>query len=245
MNIIKRIHPLAKFFISLSLIIPVFVSTNYIPPLVYLALSTILVLLSKSTKIYRLLLVFLILLPFSISIFLLNALYGKYTESGYVKFLSITLYRRNLYNGISLGIRSYALGVISVSWVLIIDFSKMIKGLMQNFKLNPKIGYSLFVGINAIPHIAEEFKRIQDVKKIKGLTRPMPLAVTLNILIQAVRYSEQASLSMTARNLGPQRSYYRDNRLGKYDYRMTFFFYSLSLLVSIFLAINGLFKVGI
>jgi len=245
MNKIKEIHPLAKFFISMSLIIPVFISSNYIPPLVFLSLSTILVLLSGSTKFYKLLLVFIILLPFSLSIFLLNALYGKFTEGNIVKVLSFTFYKRNLYNGISLAVRSYTLGVISVSWVLIIDFSKMIKGLMQSFKLNPKIGYSLFVGINAIPHIAEEFKRIRDVKSIRGLNRPMPFAVTLNILIQAIRFSEQASLSMVARNLGPEKSFYRDNKLKQHDYVTIVMFYFLSLLISLFLVIMGFFKVGL
>lgn len=245
MRIIKKIHPLAKFFISLSLLIPVFISTNPYPSLVFLFLSTIIVLLSKSTKLYKLLLVFLVLLPFSISIFLLNALYGKYTDGETINFLSFTFYKRNLYNGLALGIRSFTLGVISISWAMIIDFSVMVKGVMQSFKLNPKIGYSLFVGINAIPHIAEEFKRIQDVRRIRELRRPMPLAVTLNILIQAVRFSEQASLSMTARNLGSERSYYRDNRLTNFDYRMVLFFYILSLAIAILLAINGLFKVGI
>ena len=245
MKIINKIHPLAKFFISLSLIIPVFISTNPFPPLVFLILSTILVLFSKDTKPSRILLVFIILIPFSTSIFLLNAFYGKYTEGEFIKILSFNLYKKNLYNGVSLGIRSFSLGVISISWALTIDFSKMIKGLMQSFKLNPKIGYSLFVGINAIPHITEEFKRIRDVKKIRGLYKPMPFAITLNILIQAVRFSEQASLSMAARNLSSKRSYYRDNRLRSFDYKMIFLFYGLSLTISILLVILKLYKVGI
>ena len=245
MNSIKNIHPLAKFFIALSLIIPVFISSNYFPSVVFLSISTILVLLSRSTKLYKLLLVFVILLPFSLSIFILNALYGKFTEGGVITILSFSLYKKNLYNGISLAVRSYGLGVISVSWVLIIDFSKMIKGLMQSFKLDPRIGYSLFVGINAIPHTVEEFKRIRDVKKIRGLNRPMPLAVTLNILIQAIRFSEQASLSMTARNLHSEKSFYRDNRLKHNDYITIVVFYFFSLLISLFLGITGLFKVGL
>jgi len=243
---LKKVHPAAKFFISLSLILPLFFSDNLFPPIFYIIFSTLLMLFFDTICVKRLALIFFFFLPFSVSIFLLNALYGKYTTSPeLLLFGRFHLYKQNLIRGIALGTRAYALGVISVSWVLLIDFTRMIKGFMQSFHLNPKIAYALFTGINAIPTIKDEYQRVRQVKRLRGIRRPMILALLINILAQSVRYAERASLAMTARALGIIRTFYTDERVLTRDFIFVGIFYGINFVFVGLFSYLGLYHFGI
>lgn len=214
MRFLKHIHPLSKLFISFSFILPIFFSNSLFPPLFYLLLSTVSMLLFDRVHPFRLLGILLFFLPFSSGIFLLNVFHGRVETQGQLASLfGFVVNRENLNRGIVLGLRIYSLGVISVSWVLLIDFSRMIQGLMQSFRLDPKIGYSLFVGINAIPTIRDEYVRVKQVKKLRGIRGLRLVPILVNILTQAIRYSERASLAMTSRGLHTKRSFYHDHRI--------------------------------
>ncbi len=238
------IHPLAKLFISLTFIFPIFLSSNLIPSISFLALTLLTILIMDTPKIKGFILTFIAMFPVGISIFLLNAINGKFT-TGYIVFtiLNHPIYMNNIKIGISLGFRSFALGFISISWVLIIDFNRVIQGMMQTFNLNPKIGFSLFTGVNAIPYLKDELIRVKTIKKLRCIKRPMILPIALNILAQAVRFSERASLSMISKNLTDKRTFYRYEKLVKKDYIAIVIFSTVNLLISILLAVNGYFKI--
>jgi len=111
--------------------------------------------------------------------------------------------------GVVLFLRAIACGMISAVFVLTTDPGHFIKALMADWKLSPRIGYSLFSALQLVPDLASELRQIRIARAMKRGKPPSafiypPELVTLFIplLAYAIRRAGRAAIAMEARGLG-------------------------------------------
>lgn len=111
--------------------------------------------------------------------------------------------------GIVLFLRAIACGMISALFALTTDPGALIKALMANWRLSPRIGYSLFSVLQLVPDLAAEAQQIRlacAMKQGKPPSRfPNPAeAATLLVplLAYAIRRANRAAIALEARGLG-------------------------------------------
>lgn len=139
----------------------------------------------------RYLKLFLLVVLFSLSLFVLNYLYST---------LSMAFY--NFF-------RAILLTFVSVSASFIIDFEWLLLFMMSKKVLSPTKGYPIFAAINAIEHLKEEKKRLDHLAKMRGLTGIRhQFRLILPLLVFAVRHSQRSATAMIARGLNDQKNFY-------------------------------------
>lgn len=111
--------------------------------------------------------------------------------------------------GIVLFLRAIACGMISAVFVLTTDPGRFIKALMADWKLSPRVGYSLFSALQLVPDLASELRQIRIARAMKKGRPPTafiypPELVTLFIplLAFAIRRAGRAAIAMETRGLG-------------------------------------------
>lgn len=128
--------------------------------------------------------------------------------------------------GIVLFLRAIACGMISAVFVLTTDPGHFIKALMADWKLSPRIGYSLFSALQLVPDLASELRQIRIARAMKRGRPPSafiypPELITLFIplLAYAIRRAGRAAIAMEARGLGAgqRRTILAAPRLGRRD----------------------------
>ncbi|WP_119272803.1 energy-coupling factor transporter transmembrane component T family protein [Taklimakanibacter deserti] len=128
--------------------------------------------------------------------------------------------------GIVLFLRAIACGMISAVFVLTTDPGHFIKALMADWKLSPRIGYSLFSALQLVPDLASELRQIRIARAMKRGKPPSAFIypqelVTLFIplLAYAIRRAGRAAIAMEARGLGAgqARTILAAPRLGRRD----------------------------
>ena len=128
--------------------------------------------------------------------------------------------------GIVLFLRAIACGMISAVFVLTTDPGHFVKALMADWKLSPRIGYSLFSALQLVPDLASELRQIRIARAMKKGKPPStflypPEFVTLFIplLAYAIRRAGRAAIAMESRGLGAKaaRTVVAAPRLGRRD----------------------------
>lgn len=160
----------------------------------------------------RYLKLFLLVVLFSLSLFVLNYLYST---------LSMAFY--NFF-------RAILLTFVSVSASFIIDFEWLLLFMMSKKVLSPTKGYPIFAAINAIEHLKEEKKRLDHLAKMRGLTGIRhQFRLILPLLVFAVRHSQRSATAMIARGLNDQKNFYYDYSIKVSDWYFAAFFFGLQL----------------
>lgn len=117
--------------------------------------------------------------------------------------------------GIVLFLRAIACGMISSLFALTTDPGDLIKALMADWRLSPRIGYSLFSVLQLVPDLAAEAQQIRLARAMKRGKPPSRIpnpaeAVTLIVplLAYAIRRASRAAIALESRGLGsdPQRT---------------------------------------
>ena len=111
--------------------------------------------------------------------------------------------------GLVLFLRAIACGMISAVFVLTTAPGQFIKALMNDWRLSPRIGYSLFSALQLVPDLAAEAQQIRLARAMrKGQPPrliPSPLEVAslvVPLLAYAIRRASRAAIAMEARGLG-------------------------------------------
>ncbi len=204
-------HPLPLLVLSF---IPIFAILILGPGLttVYLFLLHSLLCLVCGIGFKRYLKLFLLVVLFSLSLFVLNYLYST---------LSMAFY--NFF-------RAILLTFVSVSASFIIDFEWLLLFMMSKKVLSPTKGYPIFAAINAIEHLKEEKKRLDHLAKMRGLTGIRhQFRLILPLLVFAVRHSQRSATAMIARGLNDQKNFYYDYSIKVSDWYFAAFFFGLQL----------------
>jgi energy-coupling factor transport system permease protein len=203
---IEKISPVARLVVVFVEIVPVILSFDPITPLPFLALALVHMILLGRAPLRRIWQVLVPLAVLPLGLFLLNLFFTSPAPGDtFREVWFLTVRERGLQRAAALGLRSLALIALSVGYLLTTDPLDLVNALMQQVRLSPRIGYSLYVAWNTIPFLREDLRRIEAAHRIRLRGRPrrlgeaLPAAVTL--LTGAIRHAERASLSMLARGL--------------------------------------------
>jgi energy-coupling factor transport system permease protein len=129
--------------------------------------------------------------------------------------------------GAAIAARLAAILATSMLFVLTTDPTKLVLALIQQARVSPRVGYSVFAAYRFVPLLAVEFDNIRAAHLIRGgATDRGPLAAVreligyaIPLLATAVRKGERVALAMDSRAFGalPRRTYYRETSLGWTD----------------------------
>lgn len=113
--------------------------------------------------------------------------------------------------GIVLFLRAIACGMVSALFTLTTDPGDLVKALMKDWRLSPRIGYALFSALNLVPDLASEAQQIRLARAMKrgGSPRRIPgliegFSLMLPLLAFAIRRASRAAIAMEARGLSGQ-----------------------------------------
>lgn len=250
--VLSGISPFSQLIVLFVQIMPIFLSFDPYTPLVFLTLALIQILILGRVSLKRFLKIILPLSILPMGLLILNALFSQNKGDETLFYLfSITITKDSLKRGIILFLRSLALIVTSIGYLLVTDPLKLVNALMQQVKLSPRFGFSIYVAWNSIPHLKEDLRRIQYTHRIrlKGQKRKfselIPTAVTL--LSGAIRYAERASISMTARGVerAGNRTYLKAIPWRGADSAYLLIMSGIIILLTCLLILEGLFVFGL
>lgn len=110
--------------------------------------------------------------------------------------------------GLVLFLRAIACGMVSAVFALTTDAGQLIKALMVEWRLSPRVGYSLFSVLQLVPDLASEAQQIRLARAMKRGKPPRRVpgpAETVGLLIPllayAIRRANRAAIAMEARGL--------------------------------------------
>lgn len=111
--------------------------------------------------------------------------------------------------GMVLFLRAIACGMVSALFALTTDPGLLIKALMANWRLSPRIGYSLFSVLQLVPDLvaaAQQIRLARAMKRGKPPSRfPNPFetaSLLIPLLAYAIRRASRVAIAMEARGLG-------------------------------------------
>lgn len=218
-GLLSRFSPVAHLAAVLLWIVPVFLSFDPVTPLLYIALSVAVVFLLGRVRLPRFALLVLPLLLLPLGLFLLNLLFTDTAgHPGTSTVLGIAVSSYALHRALIVTIRSTALIVISVGYLLVAEPLELVNSLMQQLRLSPRVGFSIYVAWNTIPRMRADLARIRSIHRVRlhGRERRfadiVPTAVAL--LSGAIRHAQRASISMAVRGLESEtgRTYLHESR---------------------------------
>lgn len=114
--------------------------------------------------------------------------------------------------GLVLFARAIASGMVSALFVLTTDAGALVKAVMADLRLSPRIGYALFSALHLVPDLAAEARSIRLARAMKAGRPPRrfpgPLetaSLVIPLLAFAVRRAGRAAIAMEARGLAAGR----------------------------------------
>ncbi|MGM0897962.1 MAG: energy-coupling factor transporter transmembrane component T family protein [Bacillota bacterium] len=140
----------------------------------------------------------------------------------------------------SLSFRVLAFSSISLLFAFTTDPVRFIQSLMQQWKLSPKLAFSVLISYQFLPVLKTEFEQLQQAHRLRGPgAKPQPFKritalrrLLIPLLAGAVRKAERAAFAMEARAFtGEARTHYKEIKVRRKDYVLLSAF-SLVLAVS-------------
>jgi energy-coupling factor transport system permease protein len=114
--------------------------------------------------------------------------------------------------GIVLFLRAIACGMVSALFALTTDPGRLIKVLMVNWRLSPRIGYSLFSALQLVPDLGAEAQQIRLARAMKHGRPPRRIpgpvetvSLVIPLLAYAIRRASRAAIAIEARGLTADR----------------------------------------
>lgn len=189
---IARRNPLAILLVTLFLLVPVLVAFDTTTPVVFFLLGMLNLAVAGRLNVRKYLLTVGVLSGVGVGLFLLNVLFPAKGVDGFQR-------------GVAVFLRSTTLVSLSVGYILLVDPYDLIRSLMQNLKLPPRLGFALFAGWNVIPLLKRDLTLIRHTHAVRsgGVGKPFKgfLQGAVTLLSGAVRHAERVSLSMAARGI--------------------------------------------
>src|SRR5438445_3148416 len=131
--------------------------------------------------------------------------------------------------GAAMTARLLAILSASAMFVLTTDPSRLVRSLIHQAHVSPRIAYSVFVAYRFVPLLEVEFETIRAAHQMRGAAGGFGLVekvrevigYAIPLLASAVRKGERVALAMESRGFGAlpanQRTYFRVTTLGRAD----------------------------
>jgi energy-coupling factor transport system permease protein len=108
--------------------------------------------------------------------------------------------------GVTLFLRAVVFGAISYCFVRTTDPAELMRSLMQQAKLPPHIGFSIFSAVQFLPYLRDELRQIRLARALRtGRRRIAGLidlpGIAIPLLASTIRKASRAAISMEARGL--------------------------------------------
>jgi energy-coupling factor transport system permease protein len=206
---LKTIHPLVK--LGLCLIWLAACLAIFDPRL---QLATILIAAAALILLDRVapLLVLALMLPFALfGIGFLTTNLVFHREADFARHIAVhAMFASPAWSvGITLFLRTLAIGLLSALFTLTTDPGGFVRALMAYARLSPRIGYALFSVLQLVPDLAVEARQIRlahAMKRGRPLRRwigPVEAAhLLIPVLAFAIRRAGRAAIALEARGLG-------------------------------------------
>ncbi|MFJ7933904.1 energy-coupling factor transporter transmembrane component T family protein [Sporosarcina sp. NPDC096371] len=212
-NQLHTMNPALKFLIVvISMLTLAWFFNPWTPFLFFIGILTVQVVLSSvKWKLWLLLMI-----PFSITAigYLWTTVLFAADTGGTIIWTwnSIEVTDEQLSRALSLALRVIAFSAISLLFVLTTQPVTFIMSLMQQFRLSPKLAYSILVGYQFLPVIKEEFIQIRHAHRLRGVgmekwwwQRLLGMRrMLIPLLAAAVRKAERSAFAMEARGFTGQ-----------------------------------------
>lgn len=115
--------------------------------------------------------------------------------------------------GIVLFLRAVAGGMVSAVFVLTVDPGGLVKALMADLRLPPRIGYAVFSALHLVPDLAAEARQVRLARAMKAgraASRfPGPIetvSLVIPLIAFAIRRAGRAAIALEARGLSAGRA---------------------------------------
>lgn len=126
--------------------------------------------------------------------------------------------RAELINGLNLGSRILAFGMIGISYSLTTDSYDLIVSFIQQARMPMRVGYAILTAFNLTSLIQTEYEHSKLALQVRNLpvkgfdTKPL-----FTMMVRVVRWSERLSLSMEAKGFSEKRTMHKQLRLTTRD----------------------------
>jgi energy-coupling factor transport system permease protein len=108
--------------------------------------------------------------------------------------------------GVTLFLRAVVFGAISYCFIRTTDAAELMRSLMQQAKLPPHIGFSIFSAVQFLPYLRDELRQIRLARALRN-GRPRVAGIVdlpstaIPLLASTIRKASRAAISMEARGL--------------------------------------------
>ncbi len=186
------LHNLGYLILSMFYLIVIIATNNIYMDILVITLTIFnLIIFGKIN--YKLLLMMLIfLIPISLSFYVAGIFFVK------VNALEVTEV---------LIIRTLALSISGVLFMVAIDFEELILYFMQKLKLPTIMGYPLLSAVNAFRNLKDEYFRINNAYLMRYGKRAITIKIIFPMLLSATRYAFHNGLSMECRGLNKNKTF--------------------------------------
>jgi energy-coupling factor transport system permease protein len=206
--VLKSIHPLVKLALCLTWIAAcIAVFDPRFQLVTVLMAAAALILLDRISAV----LVLALMVPFALfGIGFLTTNLAFHAEADFARHVAAhSLFGSPAWSaGLTLFLRSIAVGLISGLFALTTDPGALVRALMAHAGLSPRIGYALFSVLQLVPDLASEARQIRLAHAMKRgrlprrLVGPIEAArLLIPLLAFAIRRAGRAAIAMEARGL--------------------------------------------
>lgn len=133
-------------------------------------------------------------------------------ESGYAtRMAGEAIVRSEAFSaGMVLFLRAVACGMVSALFALTTDPGQLIKAMMRDWRLPPRIGYALFSALQLVPDLLSEMHQARLARAMKRGAPPSRIpgpvetaSLFVPMLAYAIRRAGRSAIAMEARGLAP------------------------------------------
>lgn len=133
----------------------------------------------------------------------------------------------NWENGLNLGTRICAFGLLGISYSKTTDKLDLIYSFNQQLKLKDDICYGILSAINLIPKLKKDLDRVKLSYNVRGIkTNSLSIKPIFTLLVRSVRFSDNIAEAMESKGFGSNRSHYK-----KLEVRLIDYIFAISLIL--------------
>jgi energy-coupling factor transport system permease protein len=207
--VLTSLHPLPKLVVCLAwLAASILVFDIGFQAAIILLAATVLIVLERRSP----LLVLALMAPFALFGFgflTTSVLFRQESDFALQMAQETPLGGEAVSAGLVLFLRAIACGMISAVFVLTTDPGRLLKALMTDWRLSPRIGYALFSAMQLLPDLAREAQQARLARAMKRGRPPSrfpgPIetaSLVIPLLAFAIRRASRAAIAMEAKGLG-------------------------------------------
>lgn len=198
MHTIKQLHPFNFAILALISLTGVFLCHTISGYLMICSWSILILWLTQDSLKWKSMLIFMLtLVPAVTSFYISNRLFST----------SINSYD-GIDHGINLSVRLFSLALISYIYIIHMPREDFILNLLQRKLISVNIGFAMLAVFNSFAYLGDEFNKIQLAYQMRFGKRIYSPKIFIPLLVAAARYAHTLSISMYARGINNQRTYY-------------------------------------